>query len=123
MVNQKLVVGMLARYGHEVVVAGNGYEVLAALDRESFDIVLMDVQMPSMDGLEATAAIREAEQGTGRHVPIIAITAHAMRGDLERCVRAGMDDYVTKPIDLEGLRRTMERWTTNEPPVPILLRP
>src|SRR5206468_9433690 len=89
---------LLESWGHQVVVAGNGREVLAALDRGSFDLVLMDVQMPEMDGFEATAAIRAREKGTGRHVPIIALTAHAMKGDRERCLEAGMDAYISKPL-------------------------
>ena len=118
-VNQKLVVSMLGKHGHHVVVAANGQDVLEAIERQSFDLILMDVQMPQMDGLEATAAIRESERGSNRHVPIIALTAHAMRGDLERCVRAGMDDYITKPIDLEGLRRTIEKWSSKARPAAV----
>jgi two-component system sensor histidine kinase/response regulator len=102
-VNQKLAVSLLTKRGHGVVVAGNGREALAALDRQAFDVVLMDVQMPEMDGLEATAAIRRREQATGTHVPIIAMTAHAMKGDRERCLGAGMDGYLTKPVRAEAL--------------------
>jgi CheY-like chemotaxis protein len=79
-------------------VAADGREALAALESQPFDLVLMDVQMPELDGYDATAAIRAGEQRTGRHVPIVAITAHAMKGDRERCLEAGMDAYVTKPI-------------------------
>ena len=110
-VNQKLMVSILGKQGHRVDVARNGSDVLEAIKRHPFDLILMDVQMPQMDGLEATTAIRELERGSDRHVPIVAITAHAMRGDLERCVRAGMDDYITKPIDLEALRRTLKKWS------------
>jgi CheY-like chemotaxis protein/HPt (histidine-containing phosphotransfer) domain-containing protein len=107
-VNQKLAVGLLARRGHSVVVAKNGVEALEMFGREPFDVILMDVQMPDMDGLEATAAIRQKEAISGHHVPIIAMTAHAMRGDRERCLAAGMDDYLAKPIRAEGLFAAIE---------------
>jgi signal transduction histidine kinase/DNA-binding response OmpR family regulator len=97
-VNQHLARHLLQKRGHEVVVAGNGREALAALARHRFDLVLMDVQMPEMDGFEATAAIREKERTTGSHIPIVAMTAHAMAGDREKCMAAGMDKYVSKPI-------------------------
>lgn len=102
-VNQMLAVRLLETEGHSVSVAGNGLQALAALEQGSFDLVLMDVQMPEMDGLEATAAIRKQEQVSGRHIPIIALTAHAMKGDRERCLAAGMDEYLSKPIQAEGL--------------------
>ncbi|MEN6424415.1 MAG: response regulator, partial [Phycisphaerales bacterium] len=98
LVNQKVAVSLLEQRGHGVTVANNGQEALAALDRGSFDVVLMDVQMPTMDGFEATARIREKEEGSGLHLPIIAMTAHAMKGDRERCLAAGMDSYIAKPI-------------------------
>ncbi|MCR4411800.1 MAG: PAS domain-containing protein [Thermoguttaceae bacterium] len=110
LVNQKLAIGLLQREGHAVTVANNGREAVARAESQSFDVVLMDVQMPEMDGLEATAAIRQREQGTGRHVPIIAMTAHALQGDRERCLEAGMDEYIAKPIraqQLLGLLETM----------------
>jgi len=97
-VNQRVAVRLLEKRGHSVAVAGNGSEALTRLERETFDLVLMDVQMPVMDGLEATAAIRAREAGTGARTPIIAMTAHAMRGDRERCLEAGMDEYVAKPV-------------------------
>src|ERR1017187_7537593 len=97
-INQFVARRLLEKHGHTVTVAGNGYEAVSLLDREAFDVVLMDVQMPDMDGFEATAAIRVKENGTGRHIPIIAMTAHAMKGDQERCLQAGMDGYVPKPI-------------------------
>jgi signal transduction histidine kinase/CheY-like chemotaxis protein len=97
-VNQKLAVSLLAKQGHEVVVARDGREALAALEQEPFDLVLMDLEMPGMDGLEATGHIRAREHGTGRHTPVVAMTAHAMKGDRERCLAAGMDAYLAKPI-------------------------
>ena len=97
-VNQQVAVGMLERAGHEATVAANGREVLALLEKGVFDLVLMDVQMPEMDGLEATAAIRDRERATGGHLPIVALTAHAMKGDAERCLEAGMDAYLAKPL-------------------------
>jgi signal transduction histidine kinase/CheY-like chemotaxis protein len=97
-VNQQLARRLLEKRGHTVILAGNGLEALASLVRDSFDVVLMDVQMPEMDGFEATAAIREKEKATGQHLAIIAMTAHAMKGDRERCLAAGMDGYVSKPV-------------------------
>ena len=98
LVNQRLVVRLLEKRGHQVVVAATGLEALMLLEKEKFDLVLMDVQMPEMDGLEATLAIREMEKGSGFHQPIVALTAHAMKGDREKCLDAGMDGYLTKPI-------------------------
>jgi two-component system sensor histidine kinase/response regulator len=109
-VNQKLARYLLEKEGHLVVVASDGREALAALEREAFAVVLMDVQMPEMGGMEATAAIREREQGTGRHVPIVAMTAHAMQGDRERCLAAGMDAYLSKPIRREELLEIIRQW-------------
>jgi signal transduction histidine kinase/CheY-like chemotaxis protein len=97
-INQQVIVRMLARLGHAVELAGNGREALEAVARNRFDAVLMDVQMPEMTGLEAAQAIRRAEAGSGRHVPIVALTAHAMKGDRERCIASGMDSYLSKPI-------------------------
>ncbi len=96
--NQKLAIALLEKNRHSVVVASNGKEAIAALASGQFDVVLMDVEMPEMDGLEATAVIRAKERQTGEHVPIIAMTAHAMKGDRDRCLEAGMDDYVSKPV-------------------------
>jgi PAS domain S-box-containing protein len=107
-VNQRLAVRLLEKQGHSVVVASTGREALKALKREPFDVVLMDVQMPEMDGFEATAAIREHE-AIGRHQPIIGLTAHAMKGDRERCLAAGMDDYVCKPIHPQELYDAIAR--------------
>jgi len=102
-VNQKIATRLLEKRGHHVVHAGNGAEALAALAQRSFDLVLMDVHMPGLDGLEATLAIREQEKSTGLHQPVIAMTALAMIGDRERCLAAGMDGYLSKPIDLQKL--------------------
>jgi CheY-like chemotaxis protein len=97
-VNRVVAVRLLEKRGHRVTVAANGREAVTAAQRETFDLVLMDVQMPEMDGFEATATIRQAEAGSGRHLPIFAMTAHAMKGDAERCRIAGMDGYLPKPI-------------------------
>jgi PAS domain S-box-containing protein len=105
--NQTLAIILLEKQGHTVVVADNGKAVLTALGEQPFDLVLMDVQMPEMDGFEATARIREKEKGTGRHIPIIAMTAHAMKGDRERCLEAGMDSYVAKPIQPRELAQAI----------------
>jgi signal transduction histidine kinase/DNA-binding response OmpR family regulator len=102
-VNQKLVSVLLEKWGHCVRVAANGREALTALEQENFDLVLMDVQMPEMDGFEATAAIRAQEETTGGHLTIIAMTAHAMQGDRERCLAAGMDSYISKPTKAQEL--------------------
>ena len=97
-INQRLALRLLEKCGHQVAVTTNGREALAALDNGNFDVVLMDIQMPEMDGFEATAAIRSKERIVGTHLPIIAMTAHAMTGDRERCIGAGMDGYIAKPI-------------------------
>ncbi|MGC2670954.1 MAG: response regulator, partial [Candidatus Acidiferrum sp.] len=109
-VNQRLAVRLLEKRGHRVVVAATGLETLQALEKESFDLVLMDVQMPEMDGLEATVAIREKEKGTGLHQPIVALTAHAMKGDREKCMEIGMDGYLTKPIRPQELDQILETY-------------
>jgi two-component system, sensor histidine kinase and response regulator len=111
-VNRKLAITFLEKRGHTVVVSENGREALDVLTRERVDIALMDVQMPIMDGLEAIRAIRTKEQSTGAHLPIIALTAHAMKGDRERCLAAGADDYVAKPIRIEDLLGAMNRLRT-----------
>jgi len=97
-INQKLVVRILEKYGHEVTVVEDGLKAVTATDKNEFDVVLMDIQMPKMDGLQATSAIRSREKKSGYHIPIIAMTAHAMKGDRERCIEAGMDDYMAKPL-------------------------
>jgi len=108
-VNERVAVGLLAGRGHEVTVAHDGFAALRAFDAGAFDVILMDVQMPGMGGLEATTAIRERERRTGGHVRIVAMTAHAMTGDRERCLAAGMDDYLAKPVDRETLLDAIER--------------
>jgi CheY-like chemotaxis protein len=107
-VNQLLAQELLRRDGHDVVTAGDGRQALEALGRERFDVVLMDVQMPEMDGLEAARAIRGGlVPGVPRDIPIVALTAHALHGDRERFLEAGMDDYVSKPIDVEEVYRIL----------------
>ena len=103
LVNLRLARSLLAKQGHSAVAVGSGREALAALEQQSFDVVLMDVQMPDMDGFEATKAIRAQERISQKHMPIVAMTAHAMIGDRERCLAAGMDSYVTKPVDATKL--------------------
>ena len=103
LINQRVAVGLLKMKGHNVSVANNGKDAVETLQNGNFDVVLMDVQMPEMDGFEATSAIREQEQKSGEHTPIIAMTASAMKGDRERCLEAGMDNYISKPIDPEQL--------------------
>ncbi len=107
-VNRTLAQRLLTKRGHAVVVAHNGREVLSALESERFHLVLMDVRMPGMDGLEAARAIRTRERATGLHIPIVAMTAQAMKGDRERCLEAGMDAYISKPIRQEELFRAIE---------------
>ncbi len=107
-VNRKVVQGLLKSLGHTTVLATDGREAFEATAREAFDLVLMDVQMPVMDGLEATAAIRKREAETGGHLPIVALTAHAMKGDFERCRAAGMDSFLSKPIAIAELRQAIE---------------
>ena len=101
--------GCIEKRGHGVTVANNGREALEALQKDHFDVVLMDVQMPEVDGFEATALIRAREHGTGRHVAIVAMTAYAMKGDRERCLAAQMDGYVAKPIKAEELFKEIEQ--------------
>ncbi len=115
LVNQKVAQKLLEKEGHSVVIANNGREAVEKYGAEHFDLILMDVQMPEMDGFEATAAIRAQEQGTVRHIPIIALTAHAMKGYSEKCLAAGMDGYVSKPFTIKTL---VER--LNTPSLPDL---
>ena len=108
-VNQKVALHMLRRRGYDVSLAETGREAVDLAGREPFDLVLMDVQMPEMDGFAATAAIRAAEARTGRHLTIIAMTAHSMAGDRERCLAAGMDGYLSKPIRSADLYALLDR--------------
>jgi CheY-like chemotaxis protein len=110
--NQKLTVGLLTKWGHLVDVVVNGQEAVAAVQSSAYDLVLMDVQMPEMDGLEATRKLRESELQTGDHIPIIAMTAHALKGDREKCLEAGMDEYVSKPIRATLLRETIDSFVS-----------
>lgn len=119
-VNQLLATRLLEKRGHRVIVAANGREALNALAKENFDIVLMDIQMPEMDGLEATEKIREKEKSAGGHQAVVALTAHAMKGDLERCLAAGMDGYLTKPIRPQELDELLEKYSRKPIAVPTL---
>jgi CheY-like chemotaxis protein len=109
-VNQKLAIGLLSKMGYDLDVVSTGREALEALALRPYQLVLMDCQMPEMDGFEATAQIRRNDHRLGTHTTIIALTAHAIQGDRERCLAAGMDDYLTKPINREALRTTLEKW-------------
>jgi CheY-like chemotaxis protein len=107
LVNRAVATGILEKQGHMLVHAATGREAVEAFSGGSFDLILMDVQMPEMDGLEATRCIRELEKRTGRHTAIVAMTAHAMAGDRDRCLAAGMDDYISKPLQKEDLLRAL----------------
>jgi two-component system sensor histidine kinase/response regulator len=123
-VNQKVVVRMLEKAGHSPLVAHNGREALAMLEAGTFDLVFMDVQMPEIDGLTATRNIRENEKLTGKHIPIVAMTAHAVKGDKERCLAAGMDAYLSKPVSSDRITETIALFfnqTIHEPsPIPVV---
>jgi PAS domain S-box-containing protein len=108
-VNAELLTTLLRRFGHAAEVASNGHEAVAALERDAFDLVFMDLQMPGLDGIKATATIRQREHGSNRHTPIIAVTAHALEGTRELCLGAGMDDYLSKPIQRQELFAAMKR--------------
>jgi two-component system sensor histidine kinase/response regulator len=113
-VNQKLALAMLKRMGLKAIIARNGEEAIACWRETHPDLILMDVQMPELDGLDATRRIRGIELASGTHIPIIAMTAHAMRGDRERCLEAGMDDYISKPISGAALEQTIARFVERE---------
>jgi two-component system sensor histidine kinase/response regulator len=110
-VNQRLISRLLEKRGHRVTLANNGREAVNAAEKGGVDLILMDVQMPEVDGFEATEKIRAREKSSGAHLPIVALTAHAMKGDRERCLARGMDDYLTKPIQPQELDAILERWT------------
>src|SRR5262249_50078823 len=112
LVNQKLAERVLAKMGHKVTIANNGKQGMELATSRKFDLILMDIQMPVMGGLEATARIREEEQKSGVHVPIVAMTAHAIKGDEEKYLSSGMDGYVSKPVNVERLRSEISRLTT-----------
>jgi CheY-like chemotaxis protein len=112
--NQQVALEFLERRGHHVRIVSNGVEAVAALDGESFDVVLMDVQMPEMDGFTATSLIREKEKTTKDHVPIIAMTGYAMKGDRQRCLDIGMDAYISKPIRSQELYEVIEAFNTGK---------
>ena len=121
LINQRVAGALLAKRGHRVTVACTGLEAVQVSEQQSFDVILMDVQMPVMDGLQATVAIRERERLTGGHIPVIAMTAHAMKGDRERCLSAGMDGYVAKPIrpnELFEAIETCQQLLPDPPPAP-----
>ena len=113
-INQKVASRVLEKAGHSVTIVGNGLEAITQVSDSKFDLVLMDVMMPEMDGITATVAIRESELGTDRHLPIVALTANAMHGDREKCLEAGMDGYVSKPIQppvlFQEIAQTMRRF-------------
>jgi CheY-like chemotaxis protein/HPt (histidine-containing phosphotransfer) domain-containing protein len=122
-INQKLAVVLLQKAGYSVDVVDTGAQALEKVQINEYNAVLMDVQMPEMDGFEATHLIRKLEKNTGRHIPIIAMTAHAMQGDRERCLEAGMDDYVTKPLEPKVLFSALDRWTEASGPSGEVLEP
>jgi osomolarity two-component system sensor histidine kinase NIK1 len=109
-VNQKLALSLLGKMGHLVTLAINGREAVELARMNSFDLVLMDIQMPVMGGVEATQRIREAERKTGGHIPIVALTAHAMAGDAEKYLSAGMDGYLSKPVESNCCKRRLAAW-------------
>ena len=119
-INARLAVHLLEKQGHSVATATTGWEVLKTLETQSFDVILMDIQMPELDGHEATRAIRQRELLTGKHLPIVAMTAHAMQGDREICLAAGMDDYITKPIKISELTEALQRARSAQPLANVL---
>jgi two-component system sensor histidine kinase/response regulator len=115
-VNQVVAVRLLERRGHHVTVVENGHDAVEAARAVNYDVILMDIQMPVMSGYEAARAIRDREEGAGQHVPLIAMTAHAMPGDREDCLAAGMDDYISKPIESSELYKVVERFSPASEP-------
>jgi CheY-like chemotaxis protein len=123
-VNQRLASRLLEKWGHRVTVVDNGREALSVLAQDTFDVILMDVQMPEMSGLEATSVIRQQQRHTGAYIPIIAMTAHAMSDDRDRCLAVGMDDYVSKPVQaqtlFEVIERVMHQAPSSAPTAPVM---
>jgi two-component system, sensor histidine kinase and response regulator len=113
---------LLEKRGHRVVLVADGRQAIEALNQESFDLVLMDAQMPEMDGMEATTIIREKEKKNGKHQPIVALTAHALTGDRDRCLTAGMDGYLTKPIRPQELDQILDSYVNRRSALPELVR-
>jgi CheY-like chemotaxis protein len=111
LVNQKVAIGLLTQQGHEVILASDGAEAVVAFNNDVFDLVLMDIQMPNMDGHQATKIIRQNELTSGRRTPIVAMTAGAMKGDEELCLQSGMDEYIAKPFDPKRLYDTIAKCT------------
>jgi two-component system, sensor histidine kinase and response regulator len=122
-VNQKLAMRLLEKRGHHIAIASNGREALSALEKKHFDLVLMDVQMPEMDGLEATRLLREKEKSSGQHQAVVAMTALVMKGDRERCMTAGMDGYLSKPIRQQELDDVLDTYLALDRPNPFLSKP
>jgi CheY-like chemotaxis protein len=120
-INQKLAVALLNKMGHEVTLAGNGRDACELWTLGTFDMILMDVQMPEMDGTEATARIREMEKQTGKHIPIVAMTAYAMSGDRDRYLDTGMDEYITKPVSYKRVEQAIGRFFSFEEPTAVLV--
>jgi CheY-like chemotaxis protein/HPt (histidine-containing phosphotransfer) domain-containing protein len=118
-VNQKVATRILEKKGNQVEIAQDGAQAVEIYLQQTFDVILMDIQMPNLNGFEATAKIREMEKASGTHIPIIAMTAHVMKGDRERCLEAGMDDYVSKPIDVKLLFQALERSVAGKEPVAL----
>jgi two-component system sensor histidine kinase/response regulator len=121
-VNQRIAATVLGKRGHLITIANDGNEGVAAAFREDFDVILMDVQMPGMNGWEATAAIRAHERDSGGHVPIIAMTAHAFKEDIDRCTAVGMDGYVSKPFEIKALLNELARVRTTQDAGGALIR-
>jgi two-component system, sensor histidine kinase and response regulator len=119
-VNQRVALRILEKAGHMVAIAENGKAALRMLEEQTFDLILMDVQMPEMGGFEATAHIREKEELMGRHIPIVAMTAHAMAGDRERCLDAGMDDYLAKPVAAASLLEMVALYGSKPLPIEVV---